>query len=96
MLLACWSSSTPDAGFGQGNVNDAVADLVGERDEPLEQLERNARTADGSSARRREIDVGQSVRLGERAGADYGETVRHSVSERTRDSSSCGLNGFVT
>ena len=44
----------------------------------------------------REVDIRQAVRLGERAGADYCETVRHSVSARTRDSSSCGLNGFVT
>jgi hypothetical protein len=27
---------------------------------------------------------------------DYGWTERDSVSPRTRDSSSCGLNGFVT
>jgi len=37
------------------------------------------------------------VRLSPETGISaYDETVRHSVSARTRVSSSCGLNGFVT
>ena len=77
-------------------MNDAVADLVRERDQSFEQLERDTADCGGIQRASGEIDVGQSVRLREGAGADYGETVRHSMSARTRDSSSCGLNGFVT